>query len=265
MRWAIILKRLFCLGVLAGLGYMASPAAETSGLSAEQNSPTAEIKQPQTGKPTDQGAAQDTLHFLDRFQPGQAFAEFIKLHPRAIYSRMEHADRVPTPDQPGGLLEEWDADPWLGLECIADMGFRDTGALYEFVIMWRGKERDVAGRTAMFYRGCLERNGAAFSREILLLNPDREGQGTPVPVLVWDKGDWRFLAYCVPRWENRPEKPGVCVYACIERSDPTLESWLNPANVSAETRETLWKELDKILQPLIREIEAGNQSGHPPK
>ncbi|HPU97771.1 MAG TPA: hypothetical protein PLO53_07430, partial [Candidatus Hydrogenedentes bacterium] len=62
-----------------------------------------------------------------------------------------------------------------------------------------------------------------------------------------------------------PEKPGVCVYACIERSDPTLESWLNPANVSAETRETLWKELDKILQPLIREIEAGNQSGHPPK
>lgn len=207
-------------------------------------------------QPADQPDTPDTRPFLERFQPGQSFAEFIRRHPRAIYSRMEHADREPDPAVPGGLLEEWDADPWLGLECIADLGFRDTGALYEGVIMWRGKPQDVADRAPRFYRGCLERHGAGFSRQVMVLNPDREGSGVPVPVLVWDGGDWRFVAYCVEAWKDRPKKLGVCVYAFMEREDPTLADWLKPEGVLPEVRESLWNSLDKALAPLIQEVTA---------
>ena len=255
-----IIRRCFMTGlILMGLtlGGMADPVSGQSDVA----DPAAQEKE----HPVAQPAAADTRPFLERFQPGQSFAEFIRQHPRAIYSRMENADRVPDPAVPGGLLEEWDADPWLGLDCIADMGFRDTGALYEFVIMWRGKSKDVADRASRFYRGCLERHGTNFSREVMVLNPDREGSGVPVPVLVWDGGDWRFVAYCVDTWKDRPDKPGVCVYACMERGDPTLADWLKPDRVSPEVRESLWRDLDKVLTPLVQDIAARSSEPAAPR
>jgi len=237
----------------------------SAGLSAEpdSNQPVvAGASAPEQDRPSEPSTP-DSRPFLERFQPGLAFAEFVRQHPRAIYSREENADRVPDPATPGGLLEEWDADPWLGLECIADMGFRDTGTLYEFVIMWRGSARDVADRAVQFYRGCFERHGIRFSREVMVLNPDQQGGGDPVPVLAWDEGDWRYVAYCVASWKDRPSKPGVCVYACMERGDPTLADWLKPDRVPAETRDALWLELGKTLEPLVQEIAARSVSPAP--
>lgn len=195
--------------------------------------------------PPAQAPAKGLDAVLGTVTPGMAFADFLAGHPDAVYSDTDLQDTDPNPDQPGGLLLEWDADPWLGLECIADIGFKEA-KLYEFVAMWKGDAAPAAAARERFFRECLRKNGSNFKREALRLHPGSTTEEM-IPVLCWETGGVRLLAYYTPPIKGAPSNKAVFTYACFRKEDATVSAMLCGTLLTESQKTALWRDLESFL------------------
>ncbi|MBW7863549.1 MAG: hypothetical protein GX580_15985 [Candidatus Hydrogenedens sp.] len=182
---------------------------------------------------------------LDGVSPGMTFADFLKVRPGARYSDMDRVEEAPSPEQPGGLVCHWEKDPFMGLACLGDFGFRD-GRLYEFVLMWTGPETGVAEAERRFFAACVEKHGKAFEREALRVNPGSEN-GATVPVLCWVEGDTRILAYYTAPAADTGRRTGAFTYAQFPKGDETVSGMLHGETLSPAELEELWKPMPPLL------------------
>lgn len=176
---------------------------------------------------------------------GVAFADFLKAHPGARHSDMERSEETPSPGKPGGLVLHWEKDPFMGLACLGDFGFRE-GRLYEFVLMWTGPETGVEEAERRFYADCVRMHGKDFQREALRVNPGSEN-GATVPVLCWVEGDTRILAYYSAPAADTGRKGGAFTYAQFPKDDQTVSGMLAGNALSGAELEALWRTMGPRL------------------
>ena len=179
---------------------------------------------------------------------GVPFADFIKAHPDAAYSDADQLEKKVEPEKPGGLLESHEKDPFLGLTCTVDYGFRE-GKLYEFVAMWSGPQESVEKGRETFFRACVARHGRNFKREAMRLRPNSDAEEL-IPVFCWEEPHARILAYTAnPAPGGAPPRKAVINYAMFAKDDPYITSLLVGDSLGAEKHAELWKSLNGIFPP----------------
>jgi hypothetical protein len=179
---------------------------------------------------------------------GMPFVDFVKAHPDAAYSDPAKLEKKVDPAQPGGLLESYDKDPFLGLTCTIDYGFRDA-KLYEFVAMWSGETAAVDKVRESFFRACVVRHGKNFKREAMRLRPNSDAEEL-IPVFCWEENHDRVLAYTAnPAPGGAPPRKAVLNYSMFSKDDTYVASLLVGSTLSVEKHAELWKKLDSMFPP----------------
>lgn len=176
------------------------------------------------------------------------FADFVKAHPDAAYSDAAQLEKEVDPAQPGGLLESYEKDAFLGLVCTVDYGFRE-GRLYEFVAMWSGETEAVDKGRETFFRACVARHGNNFKREAMRLRPNSDAEEL-IPVFCWEESHDRVLAYTAnPAPGGAPPRKAVINYSMFARDDAYIASLLVGGTLGAEKHAELWKKLNAVFPP----------------
>ncbi len=179
---------------------------------------------------------------------GMPFADFARAHPDAAYSAPAQLEKQVDPASAGGLLESYDKDPFLGLTCTVDYGFRDA-KLYEFVAMWSGEPPAVDKVRETFFRACVARHGKNFKREAMRLRPNSDAEEL-IPVFCWEENHDRVLAYTAnPAPGGAPPRKAVINYSMFARDDTYISSLLVGETLSADKLAGLWKNLNAIFPP----------------
>ena len=179
---------------------------------------------------------------------GVPFADFVKAHPDAAYSDAAKLEKKVDPAQPDGLLESYDKDPFLGLTCTVDYGFRE-GKLYEFVAMWSGEPAAVDKTRESFFRACVARHGKNFKREAMRLRPNSDAEEL-IPVFCWEEAHDRVLAYTAnPAPGGAPPRKAVINYSMFAKDDAYIASLLVGDTRGAEKHAELWKKLNVVFPP----------------
>ncbi len=179
---------------------------------------------------------------LGPIAPGMAFADFLKIHPEAEYSDPAKMEEEVTPEQPGGLLVLFKEDPFLGLECMADFGFKD-GKLYEYVVTWRGTPKKTGGERETFFGTLTARHGKDYRREALRVHPGSESEAL-IPVMCWETGSERILAYHTPPLKSAPREQGSFTYACFQKADESVLELLAGGSATPEQLSDAWKAME---------------------
>jgi hypothetical protein len=179
---------------------------------------------------------------------GVPFADFVNAHPDAAYSDPTRLEMKVDPAQPGGLLESYEKDPFLGLVCTVDYGFRE-GKLYEFVAMWSGETAAVDKARESFFRACVARHGNNFKREAMRLRPNSDAEEL-IPVFCWEEAHDRVLAYTAnPAPGGAPPRKAVINYSMFAKDDAYITSLLVGDTLGEEKRAELWKALNALFPP----------------
>jgi len=176
------------------------------------------------------------------------FADFVRAHPDAAYSAPGQLEKKVDPAQPDGLIESYEKDPFLGLLCTVDYGFRE-GKLYEFVAMWSGETATVDKARETFFRACVARHGKDFKREAMRLRPNSDAEEL-IPVFCWEESHDRVLAYTAnPAPGGAPPRKAVINYSMFAKDDAYIASLLVGKTLSAEKHAELWKTLNAVFPP----------------
>ncbi len=184
-------------------------------------------------------------------RPGMPLADFLKNHPKAKGQGIT-ADGKPVDAtlKNASLEEHFDKDPFLGLWCLANYGFKD-GVLYEFTLLWYGPaDKALAARTP-FYRACVHRHGKEFQREVMKVDA-----GTPpkhwAPVLVWSTDECATLAAYSLRKEPKKGVHGIFTYAVLPKGDPFLEQQLAARQMNAEELKHTYAGIEPVLEKVLK-------------
>jgi hypothetical protein len=159
---------------------------------------------------------------------------------------------APDRDQKSTAFEEqFDADPLLGLWCLANYGFRD-GTLYEYSLLWYDKLEKATAQRERFLRACIARHGRQYRRDAMKVDPGTAGERL-APVLVWTEEDNVYLASFAEHREKKDDPRGSFHYAVFRADDPFLEKTLAGKTLQPKELDQIHAESDALLQALAKE------------
>lgn len=187
-------------------------------------------------------------------QVGLPLADFLKNHPLAKGSAVT-AEGQPADTQGKSVSaeEQYDKDPFLGLWCLANYGFKDN-ALTEFTVLWYSPADQALAVRSTFFRACIERNGAEFRRDALKAD---QGTGTEhwAPVLVWTTRESAVLASYSVRKDPKKGAHGIFTYAVLPKDDVFIKKELVGQQMKKEELDHIFSGIEPVLEKALKKAD----------
>lgn len=177
---------------------------------------------------------------------GMSLPDFLKNHPRAYNSDIAAVNKpVDRAAKDISLEERFDKDPFLGLWCLANYGFKN-GALYEFTLLWYDREDKVMALRDDFFKACVKRHGADFRQDAMKVNSGAPDEHL-APVLVWMAGEAACLASYSTTKDDKKGPQGAFTYALFPKQDPFLDSQLVGKTLKPDELKRVYAGIESIL------------------
>ncbi|MBI2433759.1 MAG: hypothetical protein HYV26_12905 [Candidatus Hydrogenedentes bacterium] len=183
-------------------------------------------------------------------QSGVTLEAFKGSHPDAVQEPPQEAppsDASTGQIQTAALVEKFSNDPLLGLECLANYGFKND-LLTEWVVLWGGSQEDVTRQRRAFFEACVWKYGPHFRRDVMQVNPHTENPPL-VPALFWEQEKVVYLASLA--WNPESQRaPGTFTFAMYPKGDAFLDQMLLADDLAPEVVRDAFAELDLVLNDL---------------
>ncbi len=209
--------------------------------------------------------AQEETNGLDRILhgavPGTPLADFLKNRPQAYNADPGKMNEPVDPAADAASVEEqFDRDPFLGLWCLANYGFKD-GRLYEYTVMWYDAATRADAKLETLLGACLRRHGGAYRREVMRADPGGRYERR-TPVLVWESGEHRVLLARISEKDPAKADKIALTYALLPKDDPFLREHLIAATLTTKEISAAHKQMDETLKKILGR--PGWDQGAPP-
>jgi len=205
--------------------------------------------------------AADLDRILRGAVPGMALADFLKDRPQAYNADPAKTNEPVNPEADAISVEEqFDRDPFLGLWCLANFGFKE-GRLYEYTVMWYDVATRADARLETLAGACLRRHGGAYRREVMRADPGGRYERR-APVLLWESGGHRVLLARIGEKDPAKADKVALTYALLPKDDPFVQEHLITTTLTSTEISAVYKEMDESLKKILGR--PGWDQGAPP-
>ncbi len=184
---------------------------------------------------------------------GMTLPEFLGRHPKAYNSDLADVRKPVDPAAANITLEEqFNKDPFLGLWCLANYGFKE-GKLYEFSVLWFSRADKIDALKGDFLRACVQRHGVEFRGEAMKVNEGKPNEFL-APVVMWTTQTCVTLASCSTYSDEKKGPQGSFTYTVFSPGDPFLETQLMGKKLDAEALNRIFEKISPELDKAVKGV-----------
>lgn len=189
---------------------------------------------------------------------GMPLPEFLGRHPKAYNSDMAEMRKPVDPAAANISLEEqFNKDPFLGLWCLANYGFKE-GKLYEYSVLWFDRAAKIDALTGDFLRACVQRHGPEFRGEAMKVNEGKSNEYL-APVVMWTTQSCVTLVSCSTYTDEKKGPQGSFTYTVFSPGDPFLETQLAGKKLNTDALNRIFEKIAPELNKAVKSVTEKNK------